>query len=237
MAGAFVAVADDAEAAFLNPGGTPQVSRFVLTSHYTRLFGMKELAQVSISGVAPTRMGHFGLFYHSFGSSLYREAVIGLSYGRSIGRRFHAGLTLRRMSLAVRNYEGASASALDAGVLVDLPYSLRLGTMVHAAALLNESGTATGNPRIVQVGLSRTGDRLTVSFQVDHHPRHGYNTRIGQEFRLAELVTIRAGLTTDPSLFYIGLGLAKGRVKTDYALSSHSLLGVTHRFSLTMEFG
>ena len=237
MAGAFVAVADDAEATFLNPGGTPQVGRFALTSHYTRLFGMKELAQVAISGVAPTALGHFGLFYHGLGSSLYREGVFGLSYGRSISRRFHAGLTLRRMSLAVRNYEGASAVAMDVGVLIDLPYQLRLGAMAHAVALLNESGTATENPRIIQAGLSRTGDRLTVSFQLDHHPRHGYTTRVGQEFLLAELVTIRAGLTTDPSLFYVGLGLGKGRVKTDYALSSHSLLGITHRFSVTMEFG
>ena len=237
MAGAFVAVADDADAAYLNPGGIPRIGRFALTSYYTKLFGMKELAQVSVSGVAPTRIGHFGLFYHSFGSSLYREGVIGLSYGRSIGSRFHAGLAIRRLSLAFQNYEGASAVALDTGFLVDLPYDLHFGVMVHGAGRLMESGTATEQPRIVQAGLSRTGDRLTVSFQVDRHPRHGYTTRVGQEFRLAELVTVRAGLTTDPSLFYVGLGLEKGRVKTDYALSSHSLLGITHRFSVTMEFG
>lgn len=237
MAGAFVAVADDAEASFLNPGGTPQVGRVTFSSYYTRLFGMKELAQVAVSAVAPTGLGHVGLFYHGLGSSLYREGVFGLSYGRSVGRRFHAGLTLRRLSLTFQNYEGASATALDAGVLVDLPYDLRLGAMTHAVGRLAESGPAAENPRIIQAGLSRTGDRLTVSFQVDRHPRHGYTTRVGQEFRLAEFVTVRAGLTTDPSLFYVGLGLAKGRVKTDYALSSHSLLGITHRFSLTLEFG
>ena len=168
---------------------------------------------------------------------MYREGVLGLSYGRSIGRRFHAGLTLRRLSLSFENYEGASAVALDAGVLIDLPFNLRLGAMAHAAGRFAESGPAAENPRIIQAGLSRTGDRLTVSFQLDRHPHHGYTTRVGQEFRLAEFVTVRTGLTTDPSLFYVGLGLAKGRVRTDYALSSHSLLGVTHRFSLTMEFG
>ncbi len=89
MAGAFVAVADDAEATFLNPGGMSQVGRFAFTSHYTRLFGMKELAQFTLSGVAPTGIGHFGLFYHGLGGSLYREGVIGVSYGRSIGKRFH----------------------------------------------------------------------------------------------------------------------------------------------------
>lgn len=237
MAGAFVAVADDAEASFLNPGGTPRVSRLALTSYYTRLFGMKELAQVAISAVAPTGLGHIGLFYHGMGSSLYREGVLGLSYGRSIGRRFHAGLALRRLSLSIHNYEGASATAMDAGVLLDLPYDLRLGAMAHAVGRFSETGPAAESPRIIQAGLSRTGDRLTVSFQLDRHPHHGYTTRVGQEFRLAESVTIRAGLTTDPSLFYVGLGLAKGRVKTDYALSSHALLGITHRFSLTMEFG
>ena len=237
MAGAFVAVADDAEASFLNPAGMPQVGRFALTSYYTRLFGMKELAQISIAGVAPTGLGHFGLFYHGLGSSLYREGGFGLSYGRSIGRRIHAGLSLRRMSLSVKNYEGASAVVLDTGVLVDLPYDLRLGAMAHAVGRLTESSPAAENPRIFQAGLSRTGDRLTVSFQLDRHPRHGYTTRMGQEFRLVELVTIRAGLTTDPSLFYVGLGFEKGHLKTDYALSSHSLLGITHRFSLTMEFG
>ena len=237
MAGAFVAVADDADAAYLNPGGMPGVDRFALTSYYTRLFGMKELAQVSVSGVAPTGLGHFGLFYHGLGSSLYREGVFGFSYGRSIGGRFRAGLALRRLSLAFQSYEGASAVVLDSGILVDLPYDLRLGAMTHAAGRLSESGPAAETPRVIQAGLSRTGDRLTVSFQLDRHPRHGYTTRVGQEFRLARFVTVRAGLTTDPSLFYVGLGLAKGRVKTDYALSSHALLGITHRFSLTMEFG
>ncbi len=237
MAGAFVAVADDAEASFLNPGGTPRVGHLALTSYYTRLFGMKELAQVAFSAVTPTGLGHFGLFYHGMGSALYREGVLGLSYGRSIGRRFHAGLTLRRLSLSIKNYEGASALAMDAGILLDLPYDLRLGTMAHAVGRFSETGPAAENPRIIQAGLSRTGDRLTVSIQFDRHPRYGYTTRVGQEFRLAGSVTIRAGLSTDPSLFYVGLGLEKGRVKTDYALSSHALLGITHRFSLSMEFG
>ena len=237
MAGAFVAVADDAEASFLNPAGMSQVGRFALTSYYTRLYGLKELAQISVSGVAPTGLGHFGLFYHGLGSSLYREGAIGLSYGRSFGRRIRAGMALRRLNLSVRNYEGASAVVLDTGVLVDLPYNLRLGAMGHAVGRLMESGPAAEHPRIIQAGLSRTGDRLTVSFQLDRHPRHGYTTRVGQEFRLVESVTIRAGLTTDPSLFYVGLGFEKGHLKTDYALSSHSLLGITHRFSLTMEFG
>lgn len=237
MAGAFVAVADDAEASFLNPGGTPQVGRVALTSYYTRLFGVKELAQISISGVAPTGLGHFGLFYHGFGSSLYTEGIFGLSYGRSVGRRIHAGLTLRRLSLSVWNYAGASAVALDTGVLVELPYDLRFGAMAHAVARFKESGPAAESPRVIQAGLSRTSDRLTVSFQLDRHPRHGYTTRVGQELGLAEFVTVRAGLTTDPSLFYVGLGFEKGRVKTDYALSSHALLGITHRFSLTVELG
>ncbi len=122
-------------------------------------------------------------------------------------------------------------------MLVHLPYGLRFGAMAHSLGRFMESGTATENPRIIQAGLSRTGDRLTVSFQLDRHPRHGYTTRVGQEFRLAEFVTVRAGLTTDPSLFFVGLGLEKGHLKTDYALSSHPLLGITHRFSLTMEFG
>ena len=237
MAGAFVAVADDAEASFLNPGGMSQVSRFALTSYYTRLFGLKELAQVTLSGVAPTGLGHFGLFYQSLGGSLYREQALGLSYGRSIGKRFKAGFALRRSSMAVRNYPGASAVALDTGILIHLPYNLRFGAMAHTVGRFMESGQETDSPRVVQVGISRTGERLTVSFQLDHHPRHGYSTRMGQEFRLVEYVTIRAGLTTDPSLFFVGLGLQKGRVKTDYALSSHPLLGITHRFSLSMEFG
>ncbi len=237
MAGAYVAVADDAEASFLNPGGTPQIGRFALTSYYTRLFGLKELAQVTLSGVAPTGLGHFGLFYQSLGGSLYREQVIGLSYGRSFGKRFKAGFALRRSSMAVKNYPGAGAVVVDTGVLVHLPYGLRFGAMAHSVGSFMETGPATESPRIIQAGLSRTGDRLTISFQLDRHPRHGYTSRVGQELRLVEYVTIRAGLTTDPSLFYVGLGLETGNLRTDYALSSHPLLGITHRFSLTMEFG
>ena len=237
MGGAFVSVADDAEASFLNPGGMPQVGRFALTSYYTRLFGLKELSQVTLSGVAPTGIGHFGLFYQGLGGSLYREGVIGVSYGRSFGERLKTGVAVRRLSLSVQDYEGAGAVVVDTGVLIHLPYNLRFGAMAHSVGRFMESGQAIDSPRVIQVGISRTGERLTVSFQLDHHPRHGYSTRMGQEFQLVEYVTIRAGLTTDPSLFFVGLGLQKGRVKTDYALSSHPLLGVTHRFSLSMEFG
>jgi len=237
LAGAYVAIADHAEASFLNPSGMPQIDRYVLTNSYSRLFGMKELARTSVSGVAPTSLGHFGLFYLSLGVSLYRVGTLGLSYGRTVGRRLNIGVTVRRLNMTIQNYEGASAMVADAGLLAHLPYKLNLGAIIHAAGRLSQSGLPMNNPRVVQVGISRSGERLTVAAQLDRHPRYGVTSRIGQELKLAEIITVRAGLSTGPTQFFTGFGLHKGYLRTDYALSSHPLLGLTHRFSLSMEFG
>ena len=130
--------------------------------------------------------------------------------GAPFGKRFKAGFALRRSSMAVRNYPGASAVALDTGILIHLPYNLRFGAMAHTVGRFMESGQETDSPRVVQVGISRTGERLTVSFQLDHHPRHGYSTRMGQEFLLVEYVTIRAGLDHRSFPVLCRTGTAKG---------------------------
>ena len=71
MAGAYIAVADDAHSPFLNPAGMSQLRYTELTSYYTMLFGLKELTQMMLSGVVSTPAGHLVLFYRSLGGPMF----------------------------------------------------------------------------------------------------------------------------------------------------------------------
>lgn len=236
MAGAYIAVADDAHSPFLNPAGMSQLRYTELTSYYTMLFGLKELTQMVLSGVVSTPAGHLGLFYRSFGGPLYRESAVGVAWSHTLGSRLMAGSAVRMLTLSVKGYGAARTASLDAGLLVFLPYQTRLGMTVHNINRLKLASQRDDSPRRTSIGVSRSSHRLTVAFQIDHETRYGTTTRIGQEFHPIKPISIRAGLTTSPTLVFVGLGMQINRMVTEYALSSHPVLGSSHHVSLSFRF-
>ena len=147
-----------------------------------------------------------------------------------------AGRAVRMLTLSVKGYTAARTASLDAGLLVFLPYQTRLGMTVHNINRLKLASQRDDSPRRTSLGVSRSSHRLTVAFQIDHETRYGITTRIGQEFHPIEPLSIRAGLTTSPTLVFVGLGMQINRMVTEYALSSHPVLGSSHHVSLSFRF-
>jgi len=236
MAGAFVAIADDAHSPFLNPAGMSQLGRLELTSYYTTLFGLKDLTKSIFSGVISTPVGHVGLFYQSFGGPLYQESTLGGAWSHAIGSRLMVGGTLRALTLSVKEYGAASTVSVDAGLLVLLPYQMRLGMTAYNINRLKLASRRDESPGVTSIGISRRSQQLRVAFQMDHEPHHGITTRLGQEFHPVEPLAIRAGLTTTPAMVFLGLGVQISRIVADYTLSSHPVLGSSHHISLSVRF-
>jgi hypothetical protein len=60
---------------------------------------------------------------------------------------------------------------------------------------------------------------------------------LGVEYTFVEMVALRAGTTSDPNTLNAGVGVSYSFAQIDYALSSHSELGMTHQFSLSLTLG
>ena len=236
LAGAFVAVADDANSPFSNPAGMSQLIHPELTGYYTVLYGVDGLRRVMLATVIPTPVGGIGFSYHGFGGDLYRETAFGVSYSRSLFSRILVGVTARALTLTIARYGTAHLSVIDTGILLRLPGQVRLGVAVHALNHPRIAGRRDEILRTLHAGVSRTGTRIMVAAQIDREPGQPTTGRIGQEFLLTPRLAIRSGVVTNPSMVFAGIGVRLPHIETSYAVSSHPVLGLTHRFSLSFRF-
>jgi len=236
LAGAFVALANDANAVLLNPAGISLLDGTELTTFHTRLYGIDDLRRMMAAVAIPTPVGGVGVFMHSLGGDLYRESVFGISYSRALSQRLFLGTTIRMLKLAINSYGATHGTAWDAGVLILLPSGVQAGLKMEGIRRSSIAGRSDTIPRSVRLGLSRTGGGITIAVQFDLEQGRPVAARIGQEFRVMAPVIIRTGLLTSPSVFFAGLGIEISRLEASYTASSHPILGATHRVGLSVRF-
>jgi len=116
MAGAYTAIADDANAVFWNAAGLAQLKKQELCAMYSILyaglnaklydgekFQTEQLGCHLISYALPSKeeIGNFGFSWATFQSQFYEENTFLLSYGRRLTNETCFGLNMKRLSWSV----------------------------------------------------------------------------------------------------------------------------------------
>lgn len=145
MGGSFVAIADDANAIFLNPSGLTQLGGRELTTMYAVLYpGIEDdnLYQALIGYVQSFEgVGVLGLGWQTVAADVANEHTITLSYARSVTNRLNLGVNLKGMFWkadlsGLNDPLGDSVSSglkvgVDVGVLWLSPWRLRAGVFAR----------------------------------------------------------------------------------------------------------
>jgi hypothetical protein len=117
---AFVALADDANAALYNPAGLASLDRTELTSMYARLYpGIQDdKLHMGYLGVARpiSRFGTLGLAVTNLWADLYGENVFYLSYGRSLADHLSLGANLKMLRWSAEGYTDAETGQSESGL-------------------------------------------------------------------------------------------------------------------------
>jgi hypothetical protein len=235
MASAYVAVALGPESIFYNPGGLSQSTVPTLSLFFSRPYGLKELSYETISTAIPTHIGSFGLAFHTFGYTLYRENMAAFGWSYAYRRRLFFGLLLRTTRIQIKNYGSDAAFSIDAGCLLKLTHNILCGfsaTNINHATLGRQQEPL---PRLVRIGLSYTPvNGILFSLEVDKEAGYPAELRGGCEFNLASCLWLRCGFSREPSQFNAGVGLSQGPFDCDYAFGIHPILGATHQVSFSI---
>lgn len=239
MGGSLVALSGNAWSAFINPAALQTVERRTVSLDYApRPFEMNELAFGAAAYVEPTSLGSLALGATRFGFELYHETRVVLSFADEFMSGFRAGISMSYYALSIQNYGNASAIGFDVGVLVDVSDNVRWG---FSALNISASTIGAAKERIPQhfhTGVAFTflpGALITASVMKD--VRYPIELHVGVEYSLVDVLALRAGTTSDPNTFNAGLGVRVGFAQFDYAFSSHSELGMTHQFSVSLWLG
>jgi hypothetical protein len=239
MGGASAASLGNPWTAFSNPGALTTLDGRILSLHYSpQPFGLKELAHGSFSYVEPTGFGTFAVSGSRFGFDLYREIDLQVSYGAIVTDFFSAGTSIHYYHLSIERYGSAQTFGIDVGLLAILTEQVRWG---FAAFNVNAPTIGSAKERLPQifvtgVAYSPIPEAVLVA-DLEKDIRYPVELHFGLEYKLLELLALRAGTTGDPSMLSAGLGIHYSVVQLDYAFTNHSELGATHQFSLSLALG
>lgn len=235
LGGSLCALRSDVHAAAVNPallGTTLRRSLGVLVS--PGAFSLEELAWLGAVYVEPVGAGGVLAAFSRFGSDLYRETRVGVSFGTAISPTFSAGLRMDFDHLSVSSYGATSCGALSAAFEAAPVRTVVLTVLVENALTTKPPGSPERPPLSLHLAISVSapaGIRLVAKAVKDD--RFLLETGLGAEIALHDAFTLRTGATIDPATWSAGVGLHVAAVDFDYALVVHFPLGVTHYISFS----
>ncbi|MBP7892573.1 MAG: hypothetical protein KA063_03435 [Firmicutes bacterium] len=247
MGGAFVAVADDANALYYNPAGLALIEGHKATSLYSTLMGAGSYLG---AGYAQKNIGAavFGLmstvdktdeYGNPTGELDYREGTVAGGYARAFGP-FALGGAVKLYAQEADVNRGFGATG-DIGALISLPY---LGGIKFGAVARNMLGTIkfesghkdNFDPSYV-LGLSLTPLKGLI-VAADYDVTHSIG-RVGAEYQIVDTFAARAGATVNADKqfgFTAGAGFAYESFRFDYAYQFHAELPDSHWLSVGFSF-
>lgn len=262
MAGAFTAVADDANSLFWNPGGLCRIPVPLLTSTYRNyVAGIKGGYLAYARPHSETLSLAVGVSYLDFGTIQKRgpnnedlgtfhpaALVPTLGFGLLLTEDIAVGVGVKGIYEAIDTLASFGAAIDVGGTYQAKVEGLKLGAAVQNLGVqlqaFNEEKESL--PITMKVGASyQPVEVLTLGLDIVKPVDNEVNFRMGSEWRPVEMFALRAGYySTGSDLktgeegdvlggFSFGLGAGWKTYSLDYAITPMVALGIAHRVSLS----
>jgi hypothetical protein len=256
MGSAFVAIADDSNAIFWNPGGLPQIRHRELTMSYMELYDL--VSYSSLGFAQSTKLGTIGagLVSSSDIEGVYYEMIMTLSAGKKLYKDLSFGASVKY------NYSSANLDNLKIGsgkgfsLDTGLQYCIRQDLVRIGVAFQNLAGYISydrGNYKDIpgekyreRPGFSyKTGVSVNLSSIFPKLDKTFVNAELsdnhihaGAEYTFRDILSLRAGFQTGNALnsaITMGFGLKLQSIRLDYAYIGSQFGANTSQFSVSMK--
>jgi hypothetical protein len=233
-----VALSNDVFSVFNNPAGLSQINWREIGIYYSPApFGLKELANAYVAFNEPFSFGSVAVGGMTYGFELYRESKVVLGYAYKYQNKFFAGAVLNFHTLSIENYGNDNAVYFNLGGLVYLNDDLRFGFSfqnINRASFGNDDDQI---PVIINSGFSYDIlQSISLNVALEKDIRYKPSVMFGIDYDLIEYLSLRSGFSNEPSRFSAGIGINYSIISLDYALFTHSELGLTHQVGLIISF-
>lgn len=237
LGGASVAKGGEAEALLANPALLANLRGLSFTAFYSHPFGIKELRLSSFSASASKAALAFGAAVVDFGNALYRDRWYHLAVSRNVlpKQRLALGLGTTLRHLRITGYGDDSALLLNLGTQLRLSQSLTLGSAISNFLNASIGQRQEKLPRSVSLGFAYA-PTATVTLQTELYKQNNFpeEWRLGIEANPLPPLLLRTGIGTNPDRLTFGLALRLLKVSLQFAAFSHTDLGWTQQFAVTL---
>lgn len=218
-----------------NQAGLGFIEEMIGGIYYENRFLLKETAYNAGAFVLPTKVGALGLSVASFGYSAYSETKAGLSYGQRFGDKFSIGIQLNYLNTRLSQEYGSNNAITGAiGLIAKLSDELTMGVHVY-----NPTKTKLAdydNERIstvMKLGLDyRFSEKVIFIIETEKAIAYKALAKLGIEYQVLDVLYLRGGISTNPTLASFGFGLKLKGFKVELSSSFHQTLGITPSVSI-----
>ena len=234
-----VALSNDVFSLFNNPAGLSQMNWREIGVYYSPApFGLTELANGYVAYHEPTDIGSFAIGGMSYGFELYREAKISLGYSYNYQNKFFAGAAINYQTVSIQNYGNDGVLFINAGGLAYITNSLRFGFVIQNLNRASFGNDKDQIPLIINSGFSYdVVDDMTVNLAIERDIDYKASIQFGINYDIIENLSLRTGFSNEPSKYSAGIGINYSIFSFDYAMFTHTDLGLTHQAGVIISFG
>ncbi len=238
LAQAYTASANHVDAIRFNPAALSTINGNHLTAGYEYvLSGIEGLHNINVGFARPLLNGGIGLQISEFGFSEQKEQTITMAYGRSLSKDFKFGISTDIYFIDNNRTGTAFSYGLSFGLLGKVYRKWSLGAYVHN---LNQPCFGTFQdgklPYELRAGLAyRPLDDILSEIDVSMIEDE-YRIHSAGEFKLFNMLFLRVGMKTNPTVVSTGTGILYKFIEVDYAVEYIPDLPLTHNVSTKFNF-
>ena len=211
---------------------------FLVGANWSQQFGLPELSREHFGAVRDIKSVSLGLHASGFGSELYRETALDLSFARDLRADVTAGIAVGFRSLSIQGYENGNAAAVSLGIIARPIPKLAVAGVWRQLNRGKIEGYADRLPETLVIGLAAElgySSLAVLDFVAESH--FPLETRLGIESRVSKRLKLRIGGRAEPFRPSGGFEIIFRRWRFHYGVDLHPDLGPTHSVGMEMRIG
>ncbi len=220
-----------------NPAGVTELETAGFAISYISPYSVKELSNRSITGTAPTSLGHFSLLFTQSGYSLSLLNRYGFSYARTFGKHVAAALQFNGLTHKIDGTEFYGGFFTTIGVQFFPSEKVDLGFCIQnpEQSKISYPDQKVLIPVLYVAGLNwHPLNYLSLMVEMEKNQQINPQYKFGIELQPVDLLTLRGGVKGSPVELSFGAGTKWRIIVIDIGMSYHQQLGVTSGVSLTI---
>ncbi len=230
---AAVAIENNLFAIYYNPAALGQSEPTRIAFTFQNFYGISDLNAMDLTTSFSLADHPFSIALNSFGDQKYHEFQFSAGSSFEIIENGSVGTSLQCYMLSIYGYGQTIAWGINLGIMYKFLPGLTIGTMVTNLNRPSISESEEQLPQTMSMGCSYYPvNNLMLSFEICEDCRYEPEFRAGFTYQVMPVLTIRAGVEDQLNIYCYGLGIRAGRFFADYALRTHSVLGMSHIVTL-----
>ncbi|RZL29615.1 MAG: hypothetical protein EOO96_19725 [Pedobacter sp.] len=222
-----------------NPSGITSLEQPTIALNYIKHLFSDEISTQALVAVLPLKNNFVGLSFQRYGFTEYNESKIGFAYAKKFGNKLSIGLNANYHQLKIANYGASTGFSIDFGALYHFNNVFTFGAFLSNPSKQKFSSTEIliEIPTSINVGASYlASDKVLIATSVSKKLNEAIDVRLGIDYKIISLLSLRGGLSAKPFKQYAGFGLNYKKFLFDMATTYDANLGYAPQIAIGYAF-